>query len=102
MRRGTDLGLKKGRRMTPYIILYYVMVNAAAFLLFKADKKRAVRKKWRIPERTLLASAALGGGAGALLSMRLCHHKTKKKRFTVLVPLFLLLHLMILILLCRP
>ena len=78
--------------MEKYIIFYYVLINAAAFLLFAADKRRAVRQKWRIPERTLLLSAFLGGGAGALLAMQICHHKTKKKRFTILVPLFLLLH----------
>lgn len=79
--------------MEKYIIFYYVLINAAAFLLFASDKQRAVRQKWRIPERTLLLSAFLGGGAGALLAMQICRHKTKKKRFTFLVPLFLLLHL---------
>ena len=85
-------GSLKGSGMTRYIIIYYVLINAAAFLLFAADKRRAVRQKWRIPERTLLLSAFLGGGAGALLAMQICRHKTKKKRFTILVPLFLLLH----------
>lgn len=85
-------GSRKGSGMTRYIIIYYVLINTAAFLLFAADKRRAVRQKWRIPERTLLLSAFLGGGAGALLAMRICRHKTKKKRFTILVPLFLLLH----------
>ena len=79
--------------MEKYIIFYYVLINAAAFFLFASDKRRAVRQKWRIPERTLLLSAFLGGGAGALLAMQICRHKTKKKRFTILVPLFLLLHL---------
>ena len=78
--------------MEKYIIFYYVLINAAAFFLFASDKQRAVRQKWRIPERTLLLSAFLGGGAGALLAMQICHHKTKKKRFTILVPLFLLMH----------
>lgn len=78
--------------MRPYITAYYVLINMTAFLLFWADKRRAVRQKWRIPERTLLLSAFLGGGAGALLAMQICHHKTKKKRFTILVPVFFLLH----------
>jgi uncharacterized membrane protein YsdA (DUF1294 family) len=87
--------------MTWYIALYYLLVNLLAFLLFSADKKRAVRNKWRIPERTLLISAALGGGAGALLAMQVCHHKTKKKRFTILVPLSVLLHLLAWLILFR-
>lgn len=85
-------GSRKGSGMEKYIIFYYVLINAAAFFLFASDKRRAVRQKWRIPERTLLLSAFLGGGAGALLAMQICRHKTKKKRFTILVPLFLLLH----------
>ena len=54
------------------------------------------------PRKDSPLSAFLGGGAGALLAMQICHHKTKKKRFTVLVPLFLLLHPAVWFLLLRP
>lgn len=88
--------------MIPYIFLYYAVINTVSFLMFASDKKRAVRKKWRIPERTLLAGAALGGGAGALAAMLICRHKTRKMRFILLVPFFILLHLMVLAFICRP
>ena len=61
-------------------------LNLASFALYGADKRRAVRGGRRIPERTLLLSAALFGGAGALAGMYVFRHKTKHVKFTVLVP----------------
>ena len=60
------------------------------------DKHYARTHRWRIPEATLLAVAFFGGSAGSLLGMLLAHHKTKKMKFVVLVPLFLLIHLALL------
>ena len=61
-------------------------LNLASFALYGADKRRSVRGGRRIPERTLLLSAALFGGAGALAGMYVFRHKTKHVKFTVLVP----------------
>lgn len=72
-------------------ILYLVVINVIAFILYGMDKKKAMKKKWRIPEKTLIGIAVLGGGLGALLGMNVWHHKTKKWKFKILVPLFLLL-----------
>lgn len=65
-------------------------MNLVALILMGADKKRAQRHRWRIPEATLLAAAALGGAGGAWLGMYLFRHKTKHLRFVLLVPLFAL------------
>lgn len=65
-------------------------MSVLSFFLFGADKRRAVRGEFRIRERTLLLSALLGG-PGALLGMRLFHHKTRKPLFRVLVPAFFVL-----------
>lgn len=69
-----------------------VLVNAAAFVLYAVDKRRAQRHMWRVPEATLLIAAALGGSLGALLAIHLLRHKTNRPKFTVLVPTFLLIH----------
>ena len=71
-------------------------VNLAAFALYGIDKYKARRGLWRIPESVLLFAAAAGGSAGALLGMRVFHHKTRKPRFYIGVPVMLLLHLVIL------
>lgn len=74
------------------VLLYYLLiVNTLAFLLYGIDKRRARRGRWRIPERTLLLSAGLGGCVGAFAGMQLFHHKTRKVRFAVFVPFFVVL-----------
>ena len=70
--------------------------NLFTFLLYGIDKRKAVHHKWRIPERVLILCAFLGGAAGALLGMLLFHHKTRKWKFRILVPLALLLWCLIL------
>lgn len=73
-----------------YFFLYIATVNIISFVLFGVDKRRAVSGGWRISERTLLISAAAGGGIGALAGMYLFHHKTRKRRFTLGIPLIIL------------
>ena len=72
--------------------IYLSLINALAFLLMLADKQSAKKHRWRIPESILLLSAALGGSLGALLGMQLFHHKTRKAKFFVTVPLLLSVH----------
>jgi uncharacterized membrane protein YsdA (DUF1294 family) len=76
-------------------------MNAAAFLLMHADKQKAKKKKRRIPEVTLLASAALGGSIGAVLGMYTFRHKTKHPTFTVGIPIILVLQVMLAVLLVK-
>ena len=78
------------------MFIYLAAVNLAAFALYGIDKYKARRGLWRIPEVVLLFAAAAGGSAGALLGMHVFHHKTKKPRFFIGVPVILLLHLVIL------
>ena len=70
---------------------YLVAINIIAFIAYGVDKYKAIKEKWRIPEATLIGLAALGGGVGALLGMQIWHHKTKKPKFRIFVPLFLVI-----------
>ena len=54
------------------------------------DKHKARKKRWRIPERTLIGSALLGGSVGALLGMYTFRHKTRHLKFTLGVPTILI------------
>ncbi len=76
--------------MTKLILLYLLIVNAIAFLLMLADKRKAQKKLWRIPESTLLLSAAIGGSIGSLWGMYTFRHKTKHLKFTLGVPAILI------------
>lgn len=73
-----------------------IAINIIAFILYGIDKFNAVRNAARVPERTLLALALAGGSAGALAAVYIFRHKTKKRQFTILLPLFLILHLSLL------
>lgn len=70
-----------------------VIWNIVVFCIYAADKKRSIRRKRRISERTLLILAFFAGAAGAFLAMILIRHKTKKTIFKILVPLFLILQI---------
>ena len=72
------------------IVIYLVLVNAVAFLLMLADKLKAKRGAWRIPEATLMGIAAIGGSVGALAGMYLFRHKTKHIKFTLGIPVILI------------
>ncbi|MGN0497373.1 MAG: DUF1294 domain-containing protein [Lachnospiraceae bacterium] len=69
-----------------------------AFVLYGMDKAKAKKHEWRIPEKTLLGIAILGGGLGAFLGMKIFHHKTKHTLFRILVPIAIALHIIIIFL----
>lgn len=79
---------------------WLVLINLVTFLIFGLDKWKARRKEKnekvrRVPERTLLLLAALGGSAGALLGMRAFHHKTLHRAFRLGVPVILALQIIL-------
>lgn len=73
------------------VLVYLLIANLAAFIAFGIDKRRARKKRWRIPELTLIMFAAIGGSIGALIGMFFWHHKTKKLKFLIVIPLLLIL-----------
>ena len=79
--------------MDKWIIYTLLAVNTVTFLVYGWDKLCARKDWWRIPERVLLGLALLGGSIGALLGMKVFRHKTKHRKFTVLVPLFLVMQI---------
>lgn len=79
--------------MTRQILLYLIIINVVTFLLYGEDKRRARRGAWRIPEKTLLGAAVIGGSIGAMLGMSIFHHKTRKPAFYIGVPLILIVEI---------
>lgn len=76
---------------------YYVIVNIIAFLIYGIDKSKARNKKWRVSEKTLLGVAVIGGSVGALVGMYGFRHKTKHWKFRILLPIFFVLHVLIIV-----
>ena len=82
------------------LAIWLLLINVITFLVFGLDKWKARRKEKnekvrRVPERTLLLLAALGGSVGALLAMKAFRHKTLHKAFRFGVPLILALQIII-------
>lgn len=69
-----------------YLILYLLVVNAAGFLLMLADKRKAKKKLWRVPEKVFFILALFGGSIGCFLGMYTFRHKTKHLAFTIGIP----------------
>jgi len=81
--------------ITLLVVGYLLVINVVAFAMMALDKSYAQRKKWRIPEATLLGAAFIGGALGELLGMYILRHKTKHLKFTICVPLFLILQIVL-------
>lgn len=80
----------------PQLLLYILIaLNLLSFTLFGLDKSFAKRHARRIPEKTLLWAAALGGSIGALLGMLLFRHKTRHLKFTLGIPAILTAELLL-------
>jgi uncharacterized membrane protein YsdA (DUF1294 family) len=65
----------------PLVAFGLSAVNIATFALFAFDKRQARIGGRRIPERTLLIMAAIGGSPGALAAQQILRHKTRKQPF---------------------
>ena len=75
--------------------------NLLGFAFMGIDKSKAKQGAFRIPESILFTMALIGGSAGCLLGMFLFHHKTRKLKFLIGIPLILVLQLSVLFILWR-
>ena len=86
--------------MATNILIYLAIINLCAFVAFGIDKLKARRDAWRTPESTLLLLAAIGGSFGSFLGMKVWRHKTQHKKFPILVPLLMAIHIAIISYFC--
>jgi uncharacterized membrane protein YsdA (DUF1294 family) len=77
------------------LFIYLLSINALGFLLMLIDKQKAKKKKWRIPESTLMGVAAIGGSVGSLFGMYTFRHKTLHRKFTLGIPAILIAQLLL-------
>lgn len=84
--------------LVQFFIIDLVIINFLGFIIMGIDKLKAKRGSRRIPENTLFMFTILGGGVGTILGMYIFRHKTKKKKFTVGMPIILILEILLFIL----
>ena len=87
--------------MKEIVVIYLVVINVVAFVVYGVDKYKAKRGRWRTPEATLLGLAAIGGSIGAWLGMKVWHHKTMHKKFQYGVPLILIAQIALVVLILQ-
>jgi uncharacterized membrane protein YsdA (DUF1294 family) len=75
------------------ISILLLSINVVTFFVYGIDKWKAKKGKWRISEATLLILAIIGGSFGALLGIKVWHHKTMHKKFKYGVPAIIVLQL---------
>ncbi|MBT2691220.1 DUF1294 domain-containing protein [Bacillus sp. ISL-47] len=77
--------------MIKLIVLIYLVMNLAGFVLMKLDKEKAKRNQYRISERNLWLVAFFSGAAGMTIGMNTFRHKTKHLQFKMGLPFLALL-----------
>ncbi len=86
----------------PHILAgYLITANIIGFIVCAADKRAAIKHRSRVSERTLFALALLGGALGVWFAMLIFHHKTRKLRFMLFMPLVALAYAALAIILLR-
>ena len=74
--------------------IYLLIVNALGFYMMWSDKRKAIKDAWRTPERNFFIVALIGCSIGCWAGMQTFRHKTKHIKFTVGIPMILLLQIM--------
>ena len=74
-----------------FVLLYFVVISAATAAATFYDKLAAKSGRWRVPEKTLLLLALVGGAAAELAVMLVIRHKTRHKKFMIGLPAILVL-----------
>ena len=74
------------------ILGYYLLMNLALYVAMVIDKKRAIKGKWRIPEKNLFLLAALGGGLGGMIALVTKRHKSRHLSFILVYSITIIFH----------
>ena len=79
------------------LISYIAIVSLILCILMYVDKERAIKKEWRISEKTLLILGFFGGAIGGVLGMYLFRHKTKHNAFAFGFPILAAIQIYIIV-----
>ncbi|SCY69284.1 DUF1294 domain-containing protein [Microvirga guangxiensis] len=88
--------------MLLHFALYILFINAATYVAYAVDKRRAQAGEYRISEGTLLGFALVGGTFGAFAARWILRHKTRKEPFRTQLLLITLLQIILCLILIFP
>ena len=75
-----------------FVLCFVAFMTGLGLVTMGVDKYRAMKNKWRISESSLICIALCGGGIGSFLGMKIFHHKTRHRKFYILLPLLALFY----------
>ncbi|MDR9788167.1 MAG: DUF1294 domain-containing protein [Peptococcaceae bacterium MAG4] len=80
------------------LFIYILLINVLGFGVMWLDKAmaKAGKYKYRVPESRIFLIALAGGALGVFIGMDLFKHKTKKLKFTIIIPAIIILQLIVL------
>lgn len=78
------------------LAVYLAAVNLAGFAIMGIDKRRAVRRAWRVSEASLFFTALIGGSLGSVIGMYTFRHKTRHWYFVVGMPVISVIQILVL------
>ena len=87
--------------MVKLLAYYIVFINLLGIILMFLYKRKAVKNRWRISENTLMFTALIGGSLGCLIGMYTFRHKTKHKKFTIGIPVLLIVNILCIIMIIK-
>ena len=77
-----------------YILIgYIIIINIISFFIMLYDKKQAIYHNFRISEKTIFIVSLLLGGIGTYVGMYVFRHKTKHLKFTIGIPIVIILNI---------
>lgn len=79
------------------LLYYLIFINVFTFLIFGLDKYRAIKKMYRIKEKTLFGLSLIGGSIGAYIGMNTFRHKTLKNSFRYGIPFLIIIDILIIL-----
>lgn len=72
-------------------------MNIVGFAIMGIDKRKAIKRTFRIPEATLFIVALIGGSIGSILGMHVFRHKTRHWYFVFGMPAILVVQIALLV-----
>lgn len=78
-----------------YLLVWLVLINIVAVFVYRSDKKKSEKGKWRTRETNLLLYPLFGGGIGSAIGMYVFRHKTKRIKFIIGVPILTIVSVII-------
>lgn len=75
--------------------MWLIICSIFSFIQMGYDKRKAIKRQWRVPEKSLWLLALIGGAPGAFLGMIVFRHKIKKTKFVIGFTLLMVIDIVI-------